>query len=59
MKNKSNSDKEMAELFYRMYMGCITIKKEYSFDRKLGCKEYYDKFKFFAEKYIDSKEQKN
>ena len=61
MKNKSNSDsdKEMAKLFYHMYMACITTKHEYSFDRQLGCKEYYDKFQFFAEKYIDDKDRKN
>lgn len=63
MKNKNNSDKEMAELFYNMYMACIKTKQEntlkYSVDRHLGCKEYYDKFQFFAEKYIDDKDRKN
>ena len=61
MKNK-NSDKEMAELFYNMYMGCLNFilqKEQKNSDKKINCDEYYDKFKFFAEKYIDSKEQKN
>lgn len=61
MKNK-NSDKEMAELFYNVYMGCLNFKlqKELKIsDKKINCDEYYDKFQFFAEKYIDSKQQKN
>lgn len=61
MKNK-NSDREMAELFYNLYMGCLNFKhqkeKKIS-NKKINCDEYYDKFKFFAEKYLDSKEQNN
>lgn len=61
MKNKTNSDKEMAELFHHMYIDCLKYKfknEEQNSSRKIGCDEYYDKFKFFAEKYIDSKETK-
>ena len=55
MKNKSNSDKEMAELFYNMYTGCLKFKqqkKEQNSEKKISCDEYYDKFKFFSEKYV-------
>lgn len=56
MKNQ-NSDKEMAELFYNMYMGCITFKeqKKHSY---IYCDDYYNKFKYFTYKYIDDQQTK-
>lgn len=39
-------------------MGCLKFKmqkEQRSSDKKFNCEEYYDKFNFFAEKYIDSK----
>ena len=51
MKNK-NSDREMAELFYNLYMGCLNFKyqkeKKIS-NKKINCDEYYDKFKFILD----------
>jgi hypothetical protein len=61
MKNK-NSNKEMAELFYNLYVGCLKFKlqkEQKKSDKIINCHEYYDKFQFFAEKYIDDKEQRN
>ena len=60
MKNKINKDKdkEMAELFYNMYTGCVKFKKQkeaQNSEKKINCDEYYDKFKFFTEKYIEKK----
>lgn len=61
MKNKTNNDKEMAELFYNMYTGCLKFKQqkeEQNSEKKINCDEYYNKFKFFSEKYVNSKELK-
>ena len=68
MKNKINKDrdkdkdKEMAELFYNMYTGCVKFKhqkEKQNSEKKINCDEYYDKFKFFTEKYIETKQQNN
>lgn len=58
---KNNIDKEMGELFYNMYIGCLKykIEKELKNSKKIDCNEYYDQFNFFAEKYINSKGQNN
>jgi len=65
MKNKINKDKdkdkEMAELFYNMYTGCVKFKhqkEKQNSEKKINCDEYYNKFKFFTEKYIETKQQK-
>lgn len=55
MKNITNNDKEMAELFYNIYTGCLKFKQqkeEQNSEKKINCDEYYDKFKFFSEKYV-------
>jgi hypothetical protein len=68
MKNKINKDKdkdkdkEMAELFYNMYTGCVKFKhqkEKQNSEKKINCDEYYNKFKFFTEKYIETKQQNN
>ena len=62
MKNNTNNDKEMAELFYNIYIDCLKYKFNYekqNSSRKISCHEYYDKFKFFAEKDVDSKQLNN
>lgn len=56
---KNNNDKEMGELFYNMYIGCLKYKIEKENSKKIDCNEYYDQFTFFSEKYINSKEQNN
>jgi hypothetical protein len=57
---KMNDDKEMSQLFYNMYINCLKFKnekeKEYqNYSKKINCQEYYDKFKIFSEKDIDTK----
>jgi hypothetical protein len=57
---KMNNDKEMSQLFYNMYINCLKFKnekeKEYqNYSKKINCQEYYDKFKIFSEKDIDTK----
>lgn len=53
------TDKDMARLFYHMYTGCLQYNKQHEKDKntelKLDCNEFYNHFKFYAEKYIDSK----
>lgn len=60
---KINNDKEMAELFYNIYMNCLKFKNEkekekenQNYTKKINCNDYYDKFKFFSEKDINNKE---
>ena len=58
MTNNTNNDKEMATLFYDMYLGCLKFKQQKNEEKsnnKITCDDYYDKFKFFNEKYMNSK----
>lgn len=57
MKN-INEDKAMAELFYNIYIGCLKYKNENQ-KKIISCDSFYDKFKYFSEKYIDNKDQKS
>jgi hypothetical protein len=58
MNKTSDSNKEMSKLFYNLYIGCVKYKVKNE-EKNIKCDEFYDKFKFFSEKYADSKEQKN
>jgi len=54
--NNNNNNKEMAALFYKIYMGCLkykNIKEKQNSNKKVDCIEYYNQFKFFSEKYIN------
>ena len=56
-----NPDKEMAAIFYDMYLGCLKFKQyklESKSTKKINCDEYYENFKFFAEKNINDKNNK-
>ena len=56
MKNK-NPDKDMAELYYNLYNGCLKYKNEKK-NKEVDCQKYYEQFEKFAIKYVDSKEDK-
>lgn len=59
MKN-TNTDKEMAELYYHLYSGCMKLKAEknkYSY-YSVNCDTLYKECEKYSIKYIDSKEKK-
>lgn len=58
MKKNSDSNKEMADLFYNLYMGCVTYKDKKK-EKNINCDHYFEKFKFFAEKYVDNNSKSN
>ena len=45
--------KEMTELFYNTYMGCLKYKNE-NLKKDINCDNYYEKYKYFSEKYDKS-----
>lgn len=55
----SNEDcKQMTELYYNMYTSCLKYIKEKErinndLSKKINCKEYLDKFKYFSKKCKD------
>ena len=55
---KENPHKEMAELYYNLYVGCIKYKTEKK-TKKINFDQYYTEFKNFTNKYFESKESKN
>ena len=55
---KENPHKEMAELYYNLYVGCIKYKTEKK-TKQINCDQYYTEFKNFTNKYFESKESKN
>ena len=54
-KSNTNTDKGMAELYYKLYSGCIKYKKEK--DKQIDCDEFYNKFVFHINNY--DKQNKN
>jgi hypothetical protein len=52
-KSNNNTDKGMAELYYKLYSGCIKYKKEK--DKQIDCDEFYKNFEFYANKSINNK----
>jgi len=50
-------DKDMASLYYNLYMGCLKYKNEKK-NKEVNCDKYYEEFEKFAIKYVDSKEHK-
>ena len=55
---KTNNDyKEIAKLYYNLYIGCLKYKNEKT-NKKVNCQSYYEKFEKLAIKYVDSKETK-
>ena len=47
---KENPHKEMAELYYNLYVGCIKYKTEKK-TKQINCDQYYTEFKNFTNKY--------
>jgi len=54
MKNK-NLDKNMAELYFNLYIGCVKYEKK---NKEINCQKFYEEFEKFAIKYVDSKQPK-
>jgi len=57
----NNPDKEIAKLYYNLYIGCLKYKNEKT-NKKVNCKAYYEefeKFEKFSIKYVHSKETKS
>lgn len=58
MNNETNDDKQMALVFYNMYLDCLKykkIKENKGLDKKIDCNIFYDKFKLFCNKCEDTK----
>ena len=55
MKNTC-SDREFAELYYNLYVGCLISNQHY--DSLKVCEGYLKKFIIFGEIYMDNKNQK-
>lgn len=60
--NSSNiNNKEMAELLYSLYNGCLNYKYA-NINKKskqnINCDEYNEQFKFFSEEYYNGKYNK-
>lgn len=53
----TSPDKDMASLYYNLYMGCLKYKNEKK-NKEVNCDKYYEEFEKFAIKYVDSKESK-
>lgn len=60
MNLEKDDSKELAKLFNDMYEGCLKFKlsKKHKKD-SINCDEYYNKFKFYSDKSIDSNNIKN
>ena len=51
---KSNNDKEMAELYLKLFDGCIKFKQEKNKD--INCNLYYNSFLLHTKEYNKNKE---
>lgn len=45
----ANINKDMAELYFKLYSGCLKYKKEK--DKNIDCDVYYNSFLFHTKKY--------
>ncbi len=48
--NNTNIDKEIAELYFKLYTGCLKYKKETVY-KDIDCENYYKSFIFHSNKY--------
>jgi benzoyl-CoA reductase/2-hydroxyglutaryl-CoA dehydratase subunit BcrC/BadD/HgdB len=55
MKEAVNQDKNLAEMYFKIYNGCMKYNIEKKKEEVVNCQEYYDQFLRFTEKYMDSK----
>ena len=53
MEQPNEYHKEMSELFYNTYMGCLKYKNE-NLKKNINCDNYFEKYKYFSEKYDKS-----
>jgi hypothetical protein len=50
MENQNDNNKEIAEVFYNTYTDCLKYKNT-NLEKKINCDNYYNKFKYFSDKY--------
>ena len=55
--SNNNSDKEMADLYFKLYSGCVKYKKEQ--DKPIDCDKFYTNLEFYANKSINNKDNKD
>lgn len=58
-----NSDKEMSDLYFNLYMSCLKYKnekeKKEKYNKDINCNEFFIKFQHFSNKYISEKHGDN
>lgn len=54
--SNNNSDKEMADLYFKLYSGCVKYKKERG--KPIDCDKFYTNCEFYANKSINNKDNK-
>ena len=57
MKNQ-NTDKEMADLYFKLFASCLKFKTEKK-DKEIDCSKFYNNFELHAVRYVDSKQENN
>ena len=58
MENNYDDNKKKSELYYKIYIDCMTYKDEKNLTKKeIDCDIYLNSFKFLFEKYCNGKEQ--
>jgi hypothetical protein len=50
-----NQYKNIAELYFKLYSGCMKYNIEKKKEEVVNCQEYYDQFVIFTEKYMAEK----
>lgn len=51
-----NTDIEMADLYFKLFEGCVKFKKEK--DKKIDCNEFYNRFEMYSNKIVRIKQEK-
>ena len=52
--NTYNYNKEMSELYFKLYTGCIEYKMKK--DKEIQCDNFYNNFELYSKRYIKDKE---
>jgi hypothetical protein len=52
--NTYNYNKEMSDLYFRLYTGCIEYKMKK--DKEIQCDNFYRNFELYSKRYIKDKE---
>ena len=58
MKKNENTHKDMATLYYNLYIGCLKYQTEKK-TKEVNCHQYYTEFIYFTDKHFERKETKN